>query len=191
MGIGDSITLVSCLAGLMLALPAFLIFNSLMFSQTTYYAAQRLQRGAITPFFVGLGLAVAVGLPTALMVSLGSIFQFFGVIAALAAFLWAFTGLAAIARLVGMRLGALADRDENVFFETTVGAVVLSFALAFPLIGWLLLLPFGLIIGLGATLLGRRERRRLEAEAEAHAVPWPQTINEPATDATVAHYGDQ
>ncbi len=189
MGIGDSITLVSCLAGLMLALPALLIFNSLMFNQTTYYAAQRLQRGAITPFFVGLLLAGAAGLLIGFLVALGSIFQFTGGILALVVFLWAFTGLAAIARLVGMRLGALADRDENVFFETTVGAVVLSFALAFPLIGWLLLLPFGLIIGLGATLLGRRERRHLEAEV--HAVPWPQTINEPVVDATVAHYGDQ
>jgi hypothetical protein len=35
MGIGDSITLVSCLAGLMIALPALLIFLSLAFQRAT------------------------------------------------------------------------------------------------------------------------------------------------------------
>lgn len=181
MGIGDSITLVSCLAGLMVALPSLLIFNSLIFSQTTYYAALRLHRGAITPFLVGLLLAVVVGLPSAVLISLGSIFQLVGAITLLAGFLWAFTGLAAIARLMGMRLGTLAGQDENPFFEVTVGAVTLAFALAFPLIGWLLLLPVGLIAGLGATLLGRRERRRSLA---AHDAPVP----EPVFDATVAPY---
>ena len=34
MGIGDSITLVSCLAGFMAALPAFLIFLNVIFSRT-------------------------------------------------------------------------------------------------------------------------------------------------------------
>jgi hypothetical protein len=44
MGIGDSITLISCLAGLMLALPALLIFLSLVFHETTYHTALRLNR---------------------------------------------------------------------------------------------------------------------------------------------------
>ena len=181
MGIGDSLTLVSCLAGLMVALPALLIFNSLMFSQTTYYAALRLNRGAITPFFVGLIPAILLGGLTGIMISLGSIFQLLGVIGLLALLLWAFTGLAAIARLVGMRLGGVVGHDENPFFEITVGAFTLSFALAFPLIGWLLLLPFGLIIGLGATILGRRARRRDESHVH---------IPEPTFNETVAHHDD-
>jgi hypothetical protein len=179
MGIGDSITLISCLAGLMVALPALLIFNSLLFSQTTYYAALRLHRGAITPFFVGLIPVIFLGGPVVGLISLGSIFQLLGAIALLALFLWAFTGLAAIGRLVGMRLGSLAGQDENPFFEITVGAVTLSFALAFPLIGWLLLLPFGLVIGLGATILGRRERRRDESRVR---------IPEPTFDEMVPHH---
>jgi hypothetical protein len=171
MGIGDSITLISCLAGLMLALPALLIFLSLVFHETTYHTALRLNRGAILPFFTGLLPVIFLGGPTVGLISLGSVFQFFGVIFLLVLLLWAFTGLAAIGRLVGMRMGQVAGQGENVFFEVTVGALTLSFALAFPLIGWLLLLPFALIIGLGATILARFNRRRYRQMVSAAGEP--------------------
>ena len=165
MGIGDSITLVSCLAGLMIALPALLIFLSLAFQRATYSAALRLDKGAILPFFVGLLPAIFCGGPSVGLLSLGSVFQLFGALFLLALFLWAFTGLAAIARLVGIRLGQFASQRENPFFEITVGAFTLAFALAFPLIGWVLLLPFALITGVGATILARINRWRGQERA--------------------------
>ena len=42
MAIGDAIMFTGCLAGLMVALPALLIFLNLMFTRTTFSAAQRL-----------------------------------------------------------------------------------------------------------------------------------------------------
>ena len=66
-----------------------------------------------------------------------------------------------------------------------IGGAIMGVMLAFPLIGWLLLLPFGLIIGFGATILGRRERRRAEAQS-----PMSAPIPEPTFDQTVARYDD-
>ncbi len=168
MGIGDSITLVSCLAGFMAALPAFLIFLNLIFAKTTVRAARRLERGAILPFFVGLVPAIFIGVPVVGLISLGSIFQLLGVLGLLALLLWAFTGLAAIGRMAGGRISAFAERDERPLVEIVLGSVVLSFTIAFPIIGWLLVLPFGLLIGTGATILSRFSR--IERRQAARAV---------------------
>jgi len=153
MGIGDSITLVSCLAGLVTALPALLVMMNLIFPRTTGAAALRLHRGMILPFFVGLFPVIFFGVPATILISLGSVFQFFGIIAYLLLFLWAFTGLAALARLLGMRLGDLTNRPENIFLETIAGGFVLTLTIAFPLVGWFVVFPLGVVIGVGATII--------------------------------------
>jgi uncharacterized BrkB/YihY/UPF0761 family membrane protein len=142
MGIGDSITLVSCLAGIMAALPAFLIFLNVIFSRTTYRAARRLERGAILPFFAGLVPAIFIGVPVVGLISLGSVSQLLGVLGLLALLLWAFTGLAAVGRLAGERSRAYTDQPERPLVEIVLGSVALSFSIAFPIIGWLLVLPY-------------------------------------------------
>jgi len=160
MGIGDSITLVSCLAGLMLALPALLIFLNLIFARTTDHAAFRLQKGYILPFFAGLISAIAIGVPGAILLSLGSVFQFCGTLVYMAILLWAFLGLSSVSRVLGMRLGEYSNRPENPLLEASSGAFVLTLAIAFPIIGWFMVLPFALIIGAGAVFLGRVNRFR-------------------------------
>ncbi len=153
MGIGDSILAISCLAGLMLALPALLIFLNLGFYDTSTRAATRLAKGAITPFFVGLIPVLFVGGPAVLFISIGSFMQACGTIFMLLVSLWAFWGLAVVARLIGMRIAWMNRRDENALVESISGAVALSFAIAFPVIGWFIVLPFGLIIGMGAIVI--------------------------------------
>ena len=152
MSIGDSITLVSCLAGLMLALPAFLVFLSMTFNRTTYRAAERLAGGWIRIFFMGLIPIVAVGFGAGLLVSLGSIFQLIGAVVYLFLLLWVFSGVASFARLIGARLSEFNQRDTSPLVETIVGAFILSFAFAFPLVGWFLLLPLTIVIGTGAVV---------------------------------------
>lgn len=181
MGIGDSIMIASCLAGLMAALPALLLFLNLAFPRTTARAARRLRHGAVTPFFVGLVPVVVLGGPVVGMLALGSVFQLIGVLALLGLFLWAFTGLAGLARLLGERLFGAEHAAARPLVAGAAGAAVLSFALAFPLLGWLLLLPFGLIAGLGATILGRRARYADPPDASTSATPAydPATAPEP------------
>src|SRR5262245_20253283 len=104
MGIGDSILLISCLGGLMFALPALLIFLNLGFYETSTRAATRLAKGAIVPFFVGLIPIIFIGAPAALLLSIGSFMQACGTIFMMLVSLWAFWGLAVVARLIGMRI---------------------------------------------------------------------------------------
>ncbi|PJF41756.1 MAG: hypothetical protein D6737_10755 [Chloroflexi bacterium] len=180
MGIGDAIVLVGCLAGLVAALPALFIFLNLIFGKTTRGAAQRLQRGTLVPFFAGLVPAVILVAIATALISLGSIFQLIGFIMYLWLLTWGFTGLAAISRMIGAKLSGLTERDENPLLEQVVGAVVLTLAIAFPLVGWFVVLPLGLIVGTGATLLARF--RRGEQREVVHA-----PVEQFTFDDTVAH----
>lgn len=173
MGIGDSITLVSCLAGFMAALPALLIFQNLLFSRLTVRAARRLERGAVVPFFAGLAVMAVIGVPASGMIQLGSIFQLAGVLVLLVLLLWAFTGLAAIARLLGSRLYATSVQADQPLVEIALGAGIVSLAVAFPLIGWLLILPLGAVAGVGATVLTRFSRRQRDDARYPDAIPAP------------------
>ncbi|MEQ8674215.1 MAG: hypothetical protein RLP44_17710 [Aggregatilineales bacterium] len=157
MAIGDAILMTGCLAGFMVALPALLIFLNLMFTRTTFSAAQRLHTGFKMPLVIGIIAMVVIGFPASLLVSAGSIFQLFGTILWLFLLAWLFTGLATVARMLGGRLGMLSNREQSMMTEAVVGTFVLSFAIAFPLIGWFVILPLSMAIGVGATLIARRE----------------------------------
>lgn len=153
MGIGDAILIVSCLAGTMFALPAMLIFFNLGLLGLSDHATARLARGGIVPFFVGLLPIIFLGVPAAGLLAAGSVFQLFGSMLMLFLLFWAFMGLAVVARLVGQRLTAMYEREESPFIQTVAGSLVLSFSIAFPLIGWLIILPFSLVIGMGVIAL--------------------------------------
>lgn len=153
MAIGDVILMVSCLAGLMAALPALLIFLNVAFVGTSDRAASRLAKGGIVPFFIGLGAVTFIVGPSMLMLATGSVAQFCGSILLLAFFFLGFLGLASVSRLVGYRVTELNEREASPLVQALAGALVLSFGIAFPLIGWLIVFPFSLIIGIGAIIL--------------------------------------
>ncbi|NDJ86550.1 MAG: hypothetical protein GYB66_11735 [Chloroflexi bacterium] len=153
MAIGDAIATIGCLAGFMLALPALLIFLNLAFIGLSDRATERLWRGGITPFFVGLIPVLFIGGPAVIGLASGSFLQFCGGIVFLFVLFWGFLGLAVVARLAGQRLTAMYERDESPLVQTVAGSLVLSFSVAFPLLGWLIILPFSLIIGSGALLM--------------------------------------
>ena len=157
MAIGDAILFTGCLAGFMATLPALLIFLNLMFTRTTFSAAQRLHTGFKMPLVAGMVAMVVVGFPASLLVSAGSIFQLFGTILWLFLLAWLFTGLATVARMLGGRLGILSNREQSMMTEAVIGTFVLSFAIAFPLIGWFVILPLSMALGVGATIIARRE----------------------------------
>jgi len=148
MSIGQSIFFVSCLAGMMLALPALLAFLSMIFPHTIERAAQRLERGWILPFFAGIIPLGMVGVVGSLLLSLGSVAQFCGSLVWLALLTWGFSGLAVMGRLIGAHIGE-ATRS-NALIETLIGGVILAFAIAFPIIGWFVIFPVGVVLGTGA-----------------------------------------
>ncbi len=158
MAIGDVILTVSCLAGFMAALPALLIFLNVAFVGTSDRAATRLAKGGIVPFFVGVGVTLFTMGPSILMLAAGSFLQFCGGISLLAFFFFGFMGLASVSRLVGYRVTELNEREASPLVQALAGALVLSFGLAFPLLGWLVVFPFSLIIGIGAVVLAMINR---------------------------------
>ena len=64
-----------------------------------------------------------------------------------------FIGMASVSRLIGYRVTELNEREESPLIQALAGAFVLSFGIAFPVIGWVIVLPFCLIIGLGAIVI--------------------------------------
>lgn len=151
MGIGDSITIVSCLGGTMLASAALLLFFNLVFPRITHRGAMRLKQGVIIPFFVGLVPTIFLGIPSAILLSIGSVFQFCGTLLYLFLFSWAFLGLATVSQSLGMRLGE--GYQGNALTDVLSGVLILMFAIAFPIIGWLVIFPLSVVIGVGATIL--------------------------------------
>jgi hypothetical protein len=91
-----------------------------------------------------------IGFLAGILVSLGSIFQLIGAVIYLFLLLWMFSGVASFSRLIGARISEFNERETSPLVETIVGAFILSFAMAFPLVGWFLLLPLTLVIGAGA-----------------------------------------
>ena len=170
MSIGDSMTLVSCLAGLILALPGLMTFLHLMFNRTTQRAALRLSIGAKSAFFAGLVPLIVLGWLSIAIMSVGGVFQLGGDIMLLLLLGWILTGMSVVARLIGVKLSQIANRDENPLAETVVGAFVLTFAIAFPLVGWFLVLPFTWIIGSGGMVLVLLNRQNI-APALPHFAP--------------------
>ena len=165
MGIGDSMTLVACLAGTMVALPALLVFLNLVMGSMTYNAAHRLHKGVITPLIFGVIAIALVAFPASALISLGSLPQLIGTLLYLFLLTWGFTGMAAFARMLGGRLGLLAEAEHSHLTETLIGTAVLSFAVAFPLIGWLVVLPLSFVMGIGATIVGRSAPAEMATES--------------------------
>ncbi len=160
MSIGDSMTLVSCLAGLMVALPGLAVFLSMIFDGTTECAASRLANGGKAAFFVGLVPVIVVGYVGVGLISAGSIFQLVGAVVIALLLAWLFTGLGVVARLIGLKIAAMTQQSGNRWNETIIGAFVLAFALAFPLVGWFLIFPLSAITGGGSIVLALFQRRR-------------------------------
>lgn len=189
MGIGDNILLVSCLAGVMLALPSLLIFLNIALIGTSNRATSRLDHGGCVPFAVGIAVALFMGIPAAILLSIGSVPQAIGAVMSLLLLFFGFVGLAVVARLVGKRLVTLYEREESPLVQTVAGSLILSFSIAFPLLGWFIILPFSLITGLGAVIIalfagfGSNFRR-----SEPETAPKPGPI--PAPAAPVAYNYD-
>ncbi len=86
--------------------------------------------------FAGLG---ATGVPPLVVIAL---------IVAGVASLAALFGLATVATVVGERVLALRERRSSPFAQTSVGTVVLAIAAAVPFLGWFVIGPIAVLVGL-------------------------------------------
>jgi hypothetical protein len=136
-------------------------------------AADRLERGLVAPFLVGLPV-VAVGVVAAAVTAslpgkLGGIGA--GAIAS-ALVVYAHVGVSGLATSIGRRLPSAVDASSP-WRATLRGSVVLVLAYLTPVIGWFAILPVTTIAGAGATTIGLLARRRAPSPGAAPFVVGP------------------
>ncbi|MFP3854930.1 MAG: hypothetical protein ACLFWD_11620 [Anaerolineales bacterium] len=150
---------VHAIFGTLLALgivfPGMLLAFWLLFPSMTERTKARIQDSPVKCFGTGLLSAVLLAIPITILLAIP-----FGPIKALGGALLmgalAFAGLGA-AGMAGAMGTALRERSRDSMTEASAfvsGAVALELAVAFPVLGWLFLLPIVFIASLGASTLG-------------------------------------
>lgn len=153
MGIGDIIGVIAFIVGVVIAYPALLVMLSIVLPRMTAKARQRLDRGLRLPLVVGIVVWVVWGGAGFTLLQVGGPPQLIGAILMLALSLWGTIGLAGLAQVFGARLTAVSERQPSALREWMSGAGVLTLSFAFPVLGWLILIPLATLIGAGAATL--------------------------------------
>jgi hypothetical protein len=108
----------------------------------------------VKSFIVGsLAAGVGFGSFAGLVTTGGPPLAVVGLIVAGTASLAAVFGLATVATVVGERVLALRERKSSPFSQTSVGTAVLATSAALPFLGWFVIGPLAVLIGLGAVVL--------------------------------------
>lgn len=166
MGIGDILAAISISFGMLLAYPALLIVLNILFDKTTSQVAERLDGSMKTSFAVGAVIVGIGGFLIVALVSAGSVLQAIGVILYLLLSFWGTVGNAALVRVFGDRLTALADRDQSQLTKWLRGGFALTLSFAFPLIGWFVLMPIISVMTIGAMTLNLFGHAKRSSDAE-------------------------
>ncbi len=134
--------------GLMVVLPAVWLLFGALWPAAVQRAQDRIPRRPYATFFVGAGVTLLV---TALVAILSKTN-----LAPLALILFAFSlgwsllGVSALARHVGSRLSSPGDAAWKPHLR---GGIVLALSFLVPILGWMLLFPVALVLGMGAATL--------------------------------------
>jgi len=153
--------------GLLLTIPGLWLLCRGLWPQTFAYTTEYSRKTLLKPFFIGLPLAVVVVVLTGILSKLPQPAGGISTILFLSLFfIYAHTGVAALATTLGERLPSPKDKDYP-WNATVRGGVVLELSFLLPFIGWFVILPVSLIIGAGLTtraLIANFRRRKLKPE---------------------------
>src|SRR5258705_13372327 len=124
---------------------------------------QRIKRAPFQQFLLGLALTVpAAAGGIALLNAPSPAFKFPGAALLMILVLSGLIGSAGLAAQIGAGLASPADQTQA-WRRVLRGGSVLGLTFILPLVGWFLILPVSLIMGVGATLRSmRRSRPQLE-----------------------------
>jgi hypothetical protein len=160
--------------GLLLTIPGLWLLCRGLWPQAFAYTTDYSRKTLLKPFFIGLPLTFVVVLLTAGVLS--KVPQPVGGISTILFlslfFIYAHAGVAALATILGERLPSPKDKDYP-WNATVRGGTVLELSFLLPVIGWFVILPVSLIIGVGLTT------RALIAKCNRHHnKPNPQSTQE-------------
>lgn len=149
MTIGDVLAVVGVILGICLSLWVTLIGAALLFEEKTRLARRVWETQSGGALGIGLALLLPLGVGGIALLSAPGGLKLVGWIFLLTLFAISLLGGAGLAQLLGERTGA---RDENISSLTALarGAGMMALAWLFPVLGWFLVAPICLIMGLGA-----------------------------------------
>ena len=144
----DAFAITMLFVGLMIVLPATWLLFGALWPSALERGQRRIPRMPIGTFFTGVGVATVFILLT---VALGSA-NLPALALPIAAFGlgWAFFGTSAFARHLGERLST---PGQPAWRSHLRGSIVLSLSFLVPILGWFLVFPIAMILGLGTTTL--------------------------------------
>lgn len=149
----DILTIFGLLLIMALAFPALLTAVWLTFPGAVDRAHQRVDRTPVRCFSMGVLAVLLAGFPTLILLNAppaGAKAAGFGLI--ILALSLGTIGAAGMAARLSQRLNERSTRSMSPLAGFLTGAVALELAVAFPVVGWFLVLPIALLTALGATV---------------------------------------
>lgn len=148
----DVAAIVATVLAALLAMPCIALVYGVFFPSFARKAEMRVTRNPVGSFFAGLfaglflfGFAAVLGQGPAFFKLLSAVIAMGGVWAAL-------SGMSGIAARIGHATPSPSDADRP-WRAIVRGSVILELACLFPMVGWLLIYPIALVMGLGAAAL--------------------------------------
>ncbi len=136
-----------------LAFPGMLTTWSLLFPNLVDRARKRVERTPWATFWMGLAGTILFTIPITVLLALpfapAKIFGWVGIFLALT---FASFGAAGIAALMGSRLARRVRPEMSEIATFVWGAVAFEFAAAFPVLGWFIVIPLGILTSMGAAI---------------------------------------
>jgi hypothetical protein len=135
-----------------LAFPGMLVTWLLLFPTLVERAHKRVERTPGATFWMGLAGTILIAIPIAILLALPfAPAKFLGWVGICLALTFASFGAAGIAALMGSRARrAKPDMSEMATFVW--GAVAFELAAVFPVLGWVIVIPLGILTSMGAAI---------------------------------------
>lgn len=151
MRMADVAAVFGTLLGMGIAFPGLLTAVWLAFPAAVERGRNRVELTPWRCFWLGLLMTGFIGLPALGLLQVPGPGQFTGATLLIATLGMATIGAAGMAAQLSVRLAAASNGRLSTTAAFVIAAVVLELAAAFPVIGWFLLLPVMIVLGLGAT----------------------------------------
>ena len=150
--------------------PALLTIWWLLFPEKVEKARVRISEKPKKSFGVGLLAGVIAAIPAAILFTLPSqVTQVLGWIWLVLVLGAASLGAAGIAAEIGLRMNWRNDGNFQSLGAFIRGAATLELASSFPIIGWLLIIPFGTLVSLGGAVNAIFKKKEKEEPKEKAA----------------------
>ncbi len=168
--LADTMAIFFVILGLLIAFPSLWLLCSGLWPAFVSESCQLFEKGILKSFFIGIPVTAA---SVFIIAALGKLPASFGQIGGILSFsllmLCAQSGLAGLAMLLGRRLKSPVDQ-ERPWKGTLRGGVVLALSYLLPLLGWFLILPASVIIGIGssARVCFNRIAKKMKKGAVSH-----------------------